>query len=287
MTLRQHARLRTIAAGSVLGLAAGTAAVLGTASSASAQSVTFTCTTLLGDKVFESDLSASPAKVPVGGQIRPTVTAVMTVPDDLAGMLRLIGAAKTSGTVSAPLVVGGVAKTAELVIPESAVPASGPIPLKASGKLGVIKGTKVGTTIPIRTNGPTVVMNLLKEDGTEAIEPQTVPCVTSTGSPVAAGKIKVVKATSKSKVSATYAKKSKKATVKSKVTTNGAKATGKVTFVAKLGKKKVATKKVAIKNNVAKAVFKLKKKGKYTIKATYPGTAKVTGSKGNAKVTAK
>ncbi|MEQ6902554.1 Ig-like domain repeat protein [Nocardioides sp. YIM 152588] len=80
-----------------------------------------------------------------------------------------------------------------------------------------------------------------------------------------------VAAKTTSKTKATY---KKKATIVTTVKAVVGKPKGKVTVVVKKGKKKVASEKVALKKGKATLVLPkkaVKKKGKYAVKATYPG----------------
>jgi hypothetical protein len=107
------------------------------------------------------------------------------------------------------------------------------------------------------------------------------PCLNPTGPThlQAAGvdqTVTVSKDASATTLKATYAKATKKATgvahVKGK--TFGLTGTGKVKFTLKRGTTKVATKTVALKKGAAKAVFaKVSKRGKYSITASYGGSA--------------
>ena len=105
MTLRHRFSLRATAAGSILGLTAGTAAVLGAGAPASAAPVAFDCEVpIVGAKTFDVDMSSSaPATVEPGSTITPEITSVMTVPEDLAGLMRgILSIDEIAGKVWAP-----------------------------------------------------------------------------------------------------------------------------------------------------------------------------------------
>ena len=116
------------------------------------------------------------------------------------------------------------------------------------------------------------------------------PCLNPTGPThlQAAGvdqMITVSKDSSKTTAKASYSKARKKATGVAHVrgATFGLTGTGKVKFTLKRGTSKVATKTVSLRKGAAKAVFKsVSKRGKYSITASYGGSAGLGKSSGKA-----
>lgn len=286
MTLRSR-RTRSVAATCIVGLAASGAAVLGVAAPASAAAtLTYNCDTPLGAQTFTANYTLDGDSVAPGETITPEVDVTLTIPASLADQMRFfLGTDEISGEIAAATTVDGVDDPSTLVIPPTPVPSSGDVPVEASGPLSPVTGGELGDTLAVATGDQVVTMLLSSGGG----EPTTfeVPCTPAEGQNLKFGSIDTEEPTvsSATKVKATYAKKAKKATVTARVTADGAKPTGKVAFVVKKGKKTVAKKAAPIRKGAAKAVFKVTKKGKYTVTATYKGTDGVTGSKGKGKFT--
>ncbi|TQK70697.1 MULTISPECIES: DUF6801 domain-containing protein [unclassified Nocardioides] len=281
MTLRHRFTLRSASAGAVLGLAASTAVVLGTAGTASATPIDFSCDVpILGPNTFSVDVSTNaPATAPAGTSVSPTVTSVMTVPAGLADTMRgLLGTDQIGGTVQATNLVNGVAVPMTITIPTTTVPASGPIALTGTGVMPAFTAGPEGTTHEITAGAQKVGMVLLN-DGTPS--PFDIPCTPAAGQNTLIGSVKATAApASTTTLKAKYVKKSRKATVTASVSAPGANPSGTITFTLKKGKK-VKTKTVAITGGTAKATFKKLPKGKYKVTASY------TGSVGSSSATTK
>ncbi len=284
MTLRHHFSLRATAAGSVLGLAAGTAAVLGATAPASAAPIAFDCEVpIVGAKTFDVDLSSNaPANVQPGSSVAPKITSLMTVPEDLAGLMRgVLSIDEIAGTVEAVTLVDGVETPTTLTIPRSDIGDSGPAVLTGTGTLPSFPAGDAGTVHEIAAGAQSITMTLFDLEGDPAGSPFAIPCVPGVGENTVIDTI-AVKAASTTKVKASYAKKKK--TAKATATVAGtASPTGKVEFKLLRGAKQVKKVTVSLTNGKAVATFKrISKKGSYTVKATYKGSATSAGSKGSA-----
>ncbi|TYL50054.1 hypothetical protein FXB39_10330 [Nocardioides sp. BGMRC 2183] len=279
MSLRKRS-VRTIAAGSILGLTAGTAAVVGLATPASAEAGNFNCEVpILGAQTFPAEIDV--AGTTVAGGNTP-VTATFTIPDGLADTMRgLLNTKEIAGKVTAANTGGGKAAPTTLTIKRAEIPTDGDVPLAAKGTAQV--AGSAGKTVALAAGDHNLAMTFYNAAGEAS--PFEIPC-TPDGD-FAIGSTKIVKATSKAKVGVKYAKKSKKAAITAKVATNGAPATGKVQILVKKGKKTVSKKMVALKKQTAKVTVKIKKKGKYTAVATYKGNANVKGSSAKKAFTAR
>jgi hypothetical protein len=283
MSLLHRAQKRSIATGSVLGLAAATAAVIGTATPASAAPISFDCVTPIGSQAFPVDVSTNaPSTVPTGSTIKPTVTAVMTIPATFADLIRgVLGLEEGGGQIVSHVLVNGTDVPTTLTIPRSSLGPSGDAVLTATGVMPAITGGTPGDTID-PTAGPQDVAMTLFDLGAPTGTLFTIPCTPAAGQNTAVDSVSVVKAGSLTKVAASYSAKRDVATGKATVAaTNGIATTGKVKFVLKRGAKKVATMTKALKGGKATAQFKrVRKSGKYTLIAQYLGSSRVKGSTG-------
>ncbi|WP_235737549.1 DUF6801 domain-containing protein [Nocardioides alcanivorans] len=273
--------LRRFAVGGAAAALAVSGLVITSPAHADSAPLNYTCEVpILGAQQFVTTLSA-PATVEVGAQ--PTLNADVEVPEGLVSSLRdLLGGKSVMGDADAQVIANETPATASLKIPKTAVPASGSLVVKASGKLALPGSAAVGSTAALVAGDYTV--NLTVNTDGDPLGPLAVPCTLDEGQDNAIGTVKVVKAGSKSKVTAKG--KKGKAVVKVKVaSTTSVKATGKVKVTLK-GKKKV-TKNVKVnKKGVAKVAVKKLKKGKYKVTAKYAGDKNVKAStaKGNVKV---
>lgn len=288
MTLRHRFTLRSVSAGAVLGLAASTAVVLGTPGTASAAPIDFACTVpILGPKTFVVDVTTNaPTSVPAGTSIAPMVTTTLTVPADLADTIRgpLVGANEISGTIQATNLVDGTEVPTTITIPSTNIGTSGPAVLTGTGVMDAIAAGAAGTTHQISAGEQSVTMTLYK-DGvvvTPPININPIPCAPAPGSNTLVSTF-TSRATSSTAVKAKFAKKARKATATATVSAAGVTPTGTVTFTLKKGAKQVKTVTATVVGGQAKATFKkLKKKGKYTVTASYGGAPAATASSGTA-----
>ena len=189
MTLRRRITLRSVSATAVLGLAASTAAVLGSAGAASAAPIDFDCTVpVLGPNTFSVDVTTNvPATAPAGTSVSPTVTSIMTVPDSLADTMRLFFSPDTiGGTVQATNLVDGKPVVTTIVIPATAVPSDGPISLTGTGVMPAFTAGPQGTTHQIRAGAQQVGMVLTKS-GTPS--PFDIPCTPAGGQDTLIGSV--------------------------------------------------------------------------------------------------
>ncbi|MFB9763655.1 DUF6801 domain-containing protein [Nocardioides kongjuensis] len=284
MTLRHRFTLRPVSAGAVLGLAASTAVVLGTAGTASAAPIDFDCTVpVLGANTFSVDVTTNaPATAPAGTSISPTVTSIMTVPDSLADTMRLFFSPDTiGGTVQATNLVDGKQVVTTIVIPATAVPSDGPISLTGTGVMPAFTAGPQGTTHQIQAGAQQVGM-VLTTNGTPS--PFDIPCTPAGGQNTVIGSVTTTAApASTTTVKAKYSKKARKATVTASVTATGASPSGAVTFTLKKGKR-VTTRTATVAGGTATATFKKLKKGKYTVTASYSGSVGASSATTKLKV---
>lgn len=285
MTLRHsaRARLRTVAAGTVLGLAAASASIVGTASPASAESLSFDCTVpIVGLQTFTVDISHSaPAQLPTGSTVTPDVTAVLNIPASLADLMRgLLGVEQVEGVIQSVVSVDGVTQTVPLTIPLTDAGESGDAVLTATGALAPITGGDPGDVIEVLAGNQDVAMSLINGEGVPS--PFAVPCTPSAGQDLTMGTITVVKAGSGTNVAASYNAKRDKVTGTATVkASNGIATTGQVKFTLRKGTRTLKTVTKALRNGKATASFlRIKKKGAYTVVAQYAGSDRVKASSG-------
>jgi hypothetical protein len=284
MTMRQRRTLRAIAAGSALGLTAGTVAALGIAGPAAARTtLDFDCTTLIGPQVFPVDLDTNaPAKLPTGSSKNPTVTALLTVPASLADLMRGIGVTDLVGSVSSALTVDGTQRDVAMSIPKTGAGSAGDAVLTATGKLGTITGGAPGSSTVIGASDQVVTIDLLNAAGDVVMGDVAIPCTPVAGQDTTVDTVEVVKAGSRTNAQATYKGRKDKAVGKAKVrASNGIGVNGKVKFVLKRGKKTVAKKTDGLnKRDIAKVTFKkIRRPGKYKVVAKYLGSDRLKTSK--------
>lgn len=282
-----RASLRAIATGSVLGLAASTAAVLGTTTSAAAVPLGFDCEVpVVGQQTFAVDIgSNAPAQLPTGSTASPTVTALLTVPASLADLMRgVLGTDEIAGEILSHTSVGGVEVPTTLTIPRTDVGESGDVVLTATGVMSPITAGSPGGVIELLAGAQEVNMTLFDLEGDPAGSPFAIPCAPSAGQDLTIDTVSVVKAGSRTKVSSAYnAKQDKVAGKATARATNGIPVTGKVKFVLKKGARKVASATKALRGGNAAVVFKgVRKSGRYTLVATYVGSPRVKASSGKS-----
>ena len=279
MTMRHRASLRTIATGSVLGLTAGTVAVFGTAGTANAVPIGFDCTTPIGPQMFTTDLSTNaPAQLPSGSKTTPTVTELLTVPASLADLMRgVLGIDEIAGRIVSQTKVNGAVVPTTLTIPRTDIGDAGDAVLTATGPLGPITGGNPGP-VPVEAGPQAVTMTLFDLEGDPAGTVFEIPCTPTAGQALTFDTITVVKATSRTVAKARYLAKKDKVTGQATVRST-ASPTGKVKFVLKKGSRKVAAKTAAVRNGKATVAFKrIRKSGKYTLVASYLGSARTKPS---------
>ncbi|MFC7495339.1 MULTISPECIES: DUF6801 domain-containing protein [unclassified Nocardioides] len=287
MTLR-HRHFRTIAAGSVLGLAAGATAVVGTATSASAVPISFDCTVpVLGANTFPTNVTTNaPSQIGTGQSFTPSTKAVLTIPDGLADTMRsLLGTTEIGGTIQSLSTVNGAPAPVTLTIPRTPVPADGDVPLTGTGTGAPITAGPAGGTIDIAAGAQTVVMSLFNAGGTES--PFEIPCTPASGSNLLVSRTAITatpttpqppappatKAASTTVAKAKYQARTDKVRARAAVSLSPkSAASGTIKFALKRGKKVVKAKAVGLTNSRASYTFKrVRKPGKYTLTATYQG----------------
>jgi hypothetical protein len=297
MTVRS-AQLKLVGAAGAAALAVS--ALASPALAAGTASITYTCTTPLGDAHPSAVYSVAnaPAKMAAGQPSKTTATFTLD-PATTALATGQLGWSKFSGTIKT---TPSASKAGlNLKIPRTALGSLGNSTV-AHAKGSTLAGTKVGSfTFALGALG-TVSLTGYDSSGTK-LGTVDFPnsdgtfgrCQNDAGSTTlmngaTAVTTKVVKDTTKTKESASYAAKKKKASSSAKVKSHfGTPATGKVTFTLKKGTHKVKTLKGKInKKGVAKVVFKgVKAKGKYSITAKYAGSKSLKGSSGKDTFTVK
>lgn len=294
--MRTNIFRRAVVAGATVAVAtAGLAAVTSTSANAASDPADFVCTvSILGEKPFTVTADTNlPATVEQGKPVTFGFTARVSVPDDVRSTARFVFGEEVKGSADISATAGGVAAPVVADLPVTTIPAeTGPLVLDVAGT-GKWTPTTVGSQ-EIRVSGFTTSLTFIK-GGVESPTPLSVPCVAPASGPVLVDTVEVTKAVTpavvatKTTAKAKYAKKTKKATVNVKVVNNKKKAVkGKVKLTLKKGKKVVGKKTVTLnKKGVAKGVFKVKAKGKYTVVAQYQGTKTTKKSKATAKFTVK
>lgn len=280
-----RASLRTIATGSVLGLAAGTAAVLGTTTTAAAVPLSFDCNVpVVGQQTFATDIASNaPAQLPTGSPASPTMTALLTVPANLADLMRsVLSTDEIAGEIVSQTTVGGVVVPTTLAIPRTDIGDSGEVVLTATGAMSPFTAGTPGDVIEILAGAQDVNMTLFDLEGDPAGAPFAIPCTPTSGQDPTIGNVEVVKADSRTKVAPSYNAKQDKAAGKATVlAANGIPATGKVKFVLKKGAREVASATTMLRGGRAAVVFtKVRKAGRYTLVASYLGSTRVKPSTG-------
>lgn len=287
MTLRHRTTVRTVAAGSALGLTATAAAVLGTAVPASAAAtLNLDCTVpIVGAKTFSVQMDTNaPARLTTGSATRPKLTTVMTVPTDLADLMRGVLSTDTiSGTITSHMTVNGVETPVTVTIPATAVPESGAIPLQGTGTFSAITAGKPGKAITLGAGDQDVMMTLVDSDGDPAGSPFEIPCTPTDGQDLTVDTVNVVKAGSTTRVGATYQARKDTAVGRATVkTSNRIAATGKVKFILKRGAHKVGAATRTLHGGKAAATFKkIHKHGTYKLTVQYLGSTRVNRSTGS------
>lgn len=285
MTLRHRVSLRTIAAGSALGLAAAGTAVLGTAGSASAVPLDFDCTVpVLGAQTFAVGLDTdAPATAPTGGTLTPTWTADLTIPASMADLMRgVLSIDEIGGQIVSQATVDGVPSPVTLTIPRTDIGDSGAATVTAVGDGAPIPLGDPGDVVALAAGNQAVTMNLYDLDGDPAGTVFEIPCTPAAEQDLTVDSVEVVKAGSRTRADAKFIAKKKKvaatATVRPETPVP---ADGEVTFTLKRGSRTVDTTTAALVSGVAKASFaKVRKAGKYTLVAKYAGSTLVRSSSG-------
>jgi hypothetical protein len=299
MTVRST-HLKLIGAAGAAALAVG--ALASPALAAGTASVNYTCNTPLGPAHPSAayTVANAPAKMAVGQPL--STTAVFTLdPTTTALATGTLGWSKFKGTITTKPTASkaglsltfpkttlgngaGGSTTANAkgsTLAGSAVKSLFTFALGNLGKVSLTgydaSGAKVGTVDFPNSDG--TFAQCTNDAGSTLLKNGATPVTT-----------KVVKDTTKTKESASYAAKKKSAASKAKVTSRyGTAATGKVTFTLKKGTHKVKTLSDKVnKKGIAKVVFKgVKAKGKYSITAKYAGSKSLKGSSGKDTFTVK
>lgn len=282
IAMPKNSRLRRVASGAVLALAAGSLGVMtmGSAQAAGGGELSYTCDApVIGASDF-TVTSTLPKTVQYGKSLK--MTTDVALPDQLAGLLNgLAGAVTVRGTAEAHVLVNDAATTLNQKVPVTTTKATDMV-VKASG--AVPNTVNAGKKITVVAGDFTANLEGSKADGTPSLlSPYSIPCTLADGQDATVGTVSVVKATTMTKASVKYAKAKKAFTITAKVKA-AAKVTGKVKFkVTRNGKKfKTVNAKVNAKGVSTVNVKKIKK-GKYVIKAKYLGSKNFKPSTGKAK----
>jgi len=285
MTLRHRFTLRSFAAAGILGLTASSAVVLGAAAPAGAAKIGLSCNVpILGMKTFAVDITTNaPANAVPGSSLAPRITSKMTVPADIADLMRgLLGANAISGQIQATALVDGAPVVTTVTVPRTTVPASGAIVLTGTGQLPAIPAGPAGGRHTIAAGAQDVAMTLFQPGSTDG-QPFALACAPVAGQNATVSTY-TVRGTSTTRAKAAYKAKKRKATLTATVAATPA-ATGTVTFTLKRGAKKVKTVKATVVRGKATVVVKkLRQKGTYTVTAAYGGSTTVAPSTGTAKL---
>lgn len=289
MTVRTPARLRRIAIAGAVALATGSTVVLTAAPPASAATLSFDCTVpIVGAQTFSATItSTAPATLPTGSSTTPHLTTVMTVPAGLADTLRTaLGVLSFSGLIHSTTLVNGVPQVSDLTIPSTPAGAAGTaVPLQATGVLSSLTAGMPGSVTTLAAGAQDVALSLVTGTGTS---PFDVPCTPSTGQSTTIGTVASVKDGSRTTDRTTYRAAMHKATSVATVrSVHGiVTASGTVRFVLKRGTRKITAVTKTLSGGRAVVAFKgLRRKGKYSVTATYAGSARLKGSRGTSHFT--
>lgn len=165
----------------------------GGAQAAEANNLQYSCKALGGAVdvgTWTADVTADlPASIKVGEKITgPKIDVTVTTSTGAADLMRNLGIKSISGTAVADY-TASVPMKAELSLPDTAVPASGSITTKASGKGEDLTGTKAGN-VPVTVGNFSVALKAKKADDTT--QDLSVDCTIA--KPAALATIKVLPA---------------------------------------------------------------------------------------------
>lgn len=165
----------------------------GGAQAAEANNLQYSCKALGGAVdvgTWTADVTADlPASIKVGEKITgPKIDVTVTTSTGAADLMRSLGIKSISGTAVADY-TASVPMKAQLSLPETAVPASGSITTKASGKGEDLTGTKAGN-VPVTVGNFSVALKAKKAD--ETTQDLSVDCTIA--EPAALATIKVLPA---------------------------------------------------------------------------------------------
>jgi hypothetical protein len=299
MSLRSQTHRTLIGAAGAAALAVGAIASPALAAGSTA-SVSYTCSTPLGDAhpsaVYTVKSAAAKMAVgqPVGTKAKITLDAGTTL------LAQGLGWSKFSGTINttpSAKKAGLKLKVAKTTLGNGAGGTT-----VANAKGSTLTGTKIGKfTFKLGALGD-VVLTGYDASGKKLSPPVEFPTKGSFGkckndagtttlkSGATAVTTKVVKDSTKTKESASYSSKKNKANGTAKVKAKyGTAATGKVKFLLKKGSTTVKSAKSKLnKKGIAKVSFKgVTAKGKYSIVGKYAGSKTLKGSSGKASFTVK
>lgn len=160
---------------------------------AAAKSLKYSCSatvfeTTLDQGVWTASVDvALPSQVNVGASIpAPSITAKVTTSTTAADTLRSLNVKSVRGTSAADYTVGTAARTADLTVPTTTVPASGAIVTNAAGKGASETAPSTPGTVPVKVGNFTAT---LTTDGGTVIPTK---CTLQSGQDATIGSIKVV-----------------------------------------------------------------------------------------------
>lgn len=189
---------RLAALGAVASLAGAAVLVATPAAEAKPASLksNYTCTTALGDQSMDVTIKINlPAKAKKGSKVaaRP-VKMTVVLPESLVTPMRdVLGITAISGSASKIKYAVGSTKVplSKVKIPETQVPDSGGMTLKASGTANGFKAPKKPGkyVVSIPTS---FTFNAYNQDG-DAVPTSPFPCAVTDGAPTKLGKLTVVK----------------------------------------------------------------------------------------------
>lgn len=176
MSLRRQMSMAVASAGTVL-LVAGSMTI--SPAVAASGSITYTCTMPdLGARDIAVTVDSNlPSTMAPGQTATFDITSSVTIPEDIVGLARdFLGAATVEGSVAATGDINGAPVTSALTVPVTAIPASGSLPLAASGPGGELTPPDPGTRL-LKTGNFTADLLFKKADGSQAYSIDDMPCV--------------------------------------------------------------------------------------------------------------
>jgi hypothetical protein len=217
-------------------LALGTTVAIAPAAMAESAPLTYNCSTVLGPTsmpvVVDTDL---PAVAHVGDTLPVNMTSDVTVPASMMGLVYgLLGGRFAEGTAIANGVVSGpsgdVPTATDMVVPKTAIPATGDLLIQSTGTAPDFVPTEPGI-YTITAGDFTSKLSFLKADGVtdSGLGVQTIPCTAPTGVSTLVDTVTVTYATSV-ELSVPSTPYGKAATATATIVTDGAAPSGTVVF---------------------------------------------------------
>lgn len=268
-------RIRTAAVGGIAALLAASTALAVTPVGAQTGELSYICHTesAAGDLEFQvtGDTNA-PKKLYVGKSVTPRLTRATVVEAGTVNLARLAGARSVDGHILSTVTLNGAARQIKGTVPRTDLPASGDLPVSASGPMPKLTAAKVGS-MTYKPGDIAVTLTFYDQSGDEALAVEDAPCDLESA-PTVIDKVAFLKSPTKVAESASYSKAKKKATATARISsTSKVGAVGKVTFKLYRGKKRLKTRTVTVRKGKASTSFPgVRAKGGYKITARYGGS---------------